>query len=346
MHIVWQQGLLFDGLTARFTGDVQVRSATQTAVAPVLEATLTDCIDFQTIGQSRPTVGQTSGLPYMPREPQNSSTPLVVRPQPELATVFLDGGSTGVYVEGHSLNELGEQVSRDQANVRNLHIDRTRGTLHADGPGWVSSVRRGSPSGVTSGPGSAMALNPSPQPLGPSPSQLTSIHVAFQHEITGNLDRREVTFHQQVQTTYSPAFDFNDTIKADPLAELQEHMMLMQSDALTVTEFVQPTARWFEMRAIGHTQVRGERVDINAPIVQYSSANEVLTIEGDGRAQAQIWMQQATGGPPTRYQGERLRYNLRTGAAETDRVSEIIVPLPPNTKLPKMPTGIGPKMGR
>src|SRR5207247_8911342 len=33
MHIVWQQGLLFDGLTARFAGDVQIRTATQTASA-------------------------------------------------------------------------------------------------------------------------------------------------------------------------------------------------------------------------------------------------------------------------------------------------------------------------
>jgi hypothetical protein len=351
MHIVWQQGLLFDGLTARFNGDVQVRSATQTALAPVLEATLTDRIDFQMIGQSQRSVGQVpvgqaSGLPYRPAGPQNSSIPVSNRPQPELATVFLDGGSTGVYIEGRSLNELGEQVSRDQANVRNLHIDRTRGTLHADGPGWVSSVRRGSPSGVTSGPGSAVSLAPSPQPLASGPSQLTSIHVSFQREITGDLARREITFHQQVQTTYSPALDFNDTIKADPLADLKERMVLMQSDALTVTEFIQPTARWFEMRASGHTQVRGERLDINAPIVQYSSANEVLTIEGDGRAQAQIWMHQATGGPPNRMQGERLRYNLRTGAAETDRVSEINVNLGPNIKLPKMPAGIGPKTGR
>jgi hypothetical protein len=72
----------------------------------------------------------------------------------------------------------------------------------------------------------------------------------------------------------------------------------------------------------------------------------VLTIEGDGRAQAQIWAHQATGDQPTRMQGDRLRYNLRTGAAETDRVSEWVIPLGPNTKLPKMPAGIAPKSGR
>src|SRR5439155_26308409 len=61
MHIVWQQGLLFDGLTARFAGDVQARTATQTASAPILEATLTERLDFQAIGQARPHVGQAPG---------------------------------------------------------------------------------------------------------------------------------------------------------------------------------------------------------------------------------------------------------------------------------------------
>jgi len=170
LHIVWQQGLIFNGLAARFTGDVQVRSATQTALAPVLEATLTDRIDFQTIGQSRPTVGQTPGLPHMPAEQRNGTMPRSDRPQPELATVFLDGGSTGVYIEGRSLNELGEQVSRDQANVRNLLINRTSGRLDAAGPGWVSSVRRGGASLPGSANKSPISQAPNPQPLAPSPT--------------------------------------------------------------------------------------------------------------------------------------------------------------------------------
>jgi len=140
-----------------------------------------------------------------------------------------------------------------------------------------------------------------------------------------------------VQTTYSPAIDFNEVIAADPLAELGERMVLMQSDVLKVTEFIQPAARWFEMRATGHTQVRGSRIDINAPVVEYSSAKEVLTLEGDGRARAQVWMHQAAGGDPNRLEGERLRYNLRTGAIETDVVTDIHINLGPNVKLPKTP---------
>src|SRR5262249_26341875 len=71
MHIVWQQRLVFDGVTARFSGDVQIRTATQVALCPALEATLAQRFDFQAVS------GQ---------------------PQPELARVFLDGGMPGVYI--------------------------------------------------------------------------------------------------------------------------------------------------------------------------------------------------------------------------------------------------------
>src|SRR4029077_3462596 len=50
MHIVWQERLVFDGLTARFVGEVQTRTATQVALAPLLEATLSQRVDFQALG--------------------------------------------------------------------------------------------------------------------------------------------------------------------------------------------------------------------------------------------------------------------------------------------------------
>jgi hypothetical protein len=310
MHIVWQQGFVFDGLTARFNGGVEIRTATQTALTPILEATFRERLDFQAMG------GQ---------------------PQADVAQVFLDGAMTGVYVEGRSFDEFGEQLSREQLRARNLLIDREKGTFHATGPGWVNSVRRGS-AGL---PGSLGTQSPTPPPQAATPNvpePLTSVHVAFEREIDGNLVQREVEFRQQVQTTYSPAHDFNDEIVADPLGNLGERMMLMQSDSLKIIEFIQPDNRWFEMRATGHTRVRGSRVDIDAPVVGYSSANEMLTLEGDGRAKAQVWMHRAAGGDPNRMSGERLRYNLRTGEVQTDVVPGIYFNLENNIKLPKVPS--------
>ena len=76
-----------------------------------LEATLSRRIDFQTMS------GQ---------------------PQAQLARVFLDGGAAGVYLEGRSFDEFGEQLSAEQLKARNLMVDRLAGTLQAAGPGWVN----------------------------------------------------------------------------------------------------------------------------------------------------------------------------------------------------------------
>jgi hypothetical protein len=329
MHLVWQEGLLFNGLVARFAGDVQVRTGTQVALAPVLEATLSQRFDFQAMGG---TAGSSSSADARVGKP-----PVAPNGQPELASVFLDGGMRGVYVENRGSDEFGQQTSREQMKARNLTVDRIAGKLHAAGPGWVNSVRRGS-AGLPGATGSAGSLPAMPSPQVPNQQSidkqpLTSIHVAFEREMVGDLSRREIEFRQQVLTTYSPANDFNDVIAADPLGSLDERMVLMRSDLLTITEFIQPSARWFEMRATGHTTVHGQKIDVDAPIVGYSSDKDVLTLEGDGRAEAKAWLHRTPGDDPARFQGQRLQYNLRTGQMQTDGIKNFHIPLGPNIKI-------------
>jgi len=318
MHIVWQQQLVFDGLTARFSREVQIRTATQVALAPTLEATLGQRFDFQAMG---------------------------AQPQPELARIFLDGGVPGVYIENRSVNEFGEQTSREQVKVRNLTIDRLAGKMHAAGPGWVSTVRRGSGGvpGAPGGPANLLAVNAIPQPAAPlnqaipARQPLTSVHVAFEKEMVGDMARREVEFRQHVLTTYSPANDFNDTLAADPLADLPERMILLESDTLTVRELGEPPSRWFEMEARGHTTVRGTKADVNAPIITYSTAKDTLILRGDGRAKAKVWMSRLPGQAPNWIDAEELRYNLRTGELQQDNASNIHIELGPTGPLKGIP---------
>jgi hypothetical protein len=307
MHLVWQQGLIFDGRVARFAGDVKVRTAMQTVSAPVLEAKLSQRLDFQLLG------GQ---------------------PQPELESIFFDGGQFGVDIKSRTVDEYGEQVSREQMRVRNLLIDRLAGKLHAAGPGWVSTVRRGGAT-LPGSPGTQQPLVLPQQVAAQSGTrQMTSIHVAFEREIVGDLARREIEFRQQVQTTYSPTNDFGNAFAADPLAQMPEGVVLMESDSLKITEIVLESTRWFEMLASGHTKVRGLKVDVDAPIIGYSSATEILSLRGDGRAKAKIWTSPAPGQPATSSTLERLSYNIRTGDMQTDGVGNVHIPLAPGMKLP------------
>jgi lipopolysaccharide export system protein LptC len=345
LHIVWHDGLIFDGLTARITGDVEMRTATpdagqhggtaQLARAPVLEVMLKDRFDFQSMGR-------TPGLPTSTFASQPASSPAG---QPQLARVFLDGGMTGVYGKNDGFDEAGHLVSCEQLRSRNVTMDMLTNELYAQGPGWVSSVRKGSPQG----PG-AIGQEPVAKiqgPVGPpnaEANQLTSIHVAFEKEMVGDLKARQITFHQQVETTYSPANDFADVIAADAIKDLSERVVLMTSDSLKVTEFLQPPPRWIEVEAIGNTKVRGQKFDVDAPIVAYSSQKETIKIEGNGRASAKAWVRQNPGDKPTSFEGERFTYNLRTGAFTPEVVKGIHFNLPPNMKLgvPAMPGGTTP----
>jgi hypothetical protein len=330
MHIVWQERLVFDGLTARFLGDVQIRTATQVALAPAVEATLSQRVDFQAIG------GTAGRAPKPESVGRSTAETRVDKPsvatQPELARVFLDGGMQGVYIENRGLNEFGDQISREKMNVRNLTIDRLAGKMHGAGPGWVNTVRRGS-GGLPGAPGGP----PPPNPAIAANQPLTSVHVAFEKEMVGDMARRQVEFHQHVLTTYSPANDFTDFLVADPLADLPERMILLESDTLAVRELGEPPTRWFEMEATGHTTVRGTKADVNAPIITYSSAKDTLILRGDGRAKAKVWMSRLPGQAPNWIDAEELRYNLRTGELQQDNASNIHIELGPTGPLQGVP---------
>jgi hypothetical protein len=285
MHLVWQQRFNFDGLTARFEGEIQARTATQTAHAPVLEAQLTQRIDFAATG------GQ---------------------PEPELARVKLDGG---VYIESRGLDEQGQQVSREQLQARNLLVDRAAGTLHADGPGWVSTVRRSGATGGSGGvPVSAAAGDQQP---------LTSVHVAFERAIEGNLARREIVFRDRVRTTYSPAREFSDLIVAQSPRDVSERGMLMTSDRLTLTEVIVPGQRWIEVQATENVLAEGRSITVEAASIRYTSDKEILTIEGSTRSNARVWRRTAPGQKEDTMDGQKFKYHLRSGQIELDSINSI-----------------------
>jgi len=316
LHLVWQQKLNFDGSVIRLDGDVQARTATQTVTAKSLEATLNRRIDF-----------------LMPAN----------REKAELAKVRLDGG---VFLTNRGLNDLGEQVSFEQMQVPNLTVDRLTGLLHADGPGWVSTVRRSA--GLPGAPGAPASnqQNPAPPPLMPpgaarptAEQPLTSVHIAFHRALDGDLDKREIQFKEEVRTTYSPAQDFSDRIIVVNVADLTERAVLMTCDLLTVTEFITPVERWVEIQATGRTILQGTKFLVNTPgRLSYTSATEIVTIEGDGRAAARIYWQAAPGEPVSPTEVTKARYNVRTNELlSSSEVKHLDIFIPSKLKLPGRP---------
>ena len=315
LHLEWQKKLDFDGTLIQIEGDVHGRTRLQTVAAQRLEATLSERLDFQ---------APTS------------------REQPELKRIRLSGPS-GVYLTNRGENEFGEQVSFDQAQFPNLTIDldRAAGTLHADGPGWVSTVRRtaglpGAPPAAGASAAPAPIAQPAYPPVPTNQQPLTSIHISYQRALVGRLDKREVEFQREVRTTYSPASAFTDRVVIVTAADMTDKSMLMTSDRLIATEMVTPVQRWIEMQATGRTILEGQTVTVNTPgRLSYSSATEFVTIEGDGRADALIYLRSAPGEQVSPQTIRSARYNIRTGQfdGEVKRL-EFFVPAGKGVKLP------------
>jgi hypothetical protein len=303
LHVTWRDGLTFDGQTVHLEGEIEARTQTQLILARTLDATLSRTIDFN--------------------EPQN-------RQAVDLARLHLDGG---VSVKNSTFDELGAMTAFDEMKFKNLTLDRGAGKLFADGPGWVSSVRSGPPGGAGQG---FPALGPvAAGPVAPGKEKpLTSIHIQFEKRIEGTLAERRIEFQRNVRTTYSPARDFADRIVATRPADLGERGVLLASDTLALTEMLVTGQKWFEMEA-SDALIEGRTFTIRAAKVRYAGDKEVLTIEGNGRTDAEIWHQSVPGEPRTYTSARKLRYWLRDGTFDGEDFNTFdLQQIGPRVKLP------------
>jgi len=272
MNVFWRRSMTFDGTTAVLVGEVQATSKTQRALSETLEVTLARPIDF-----SNP-------------EPQGET---------DVARLRFDGG---VDLENTTLDPLGERTSVEQLQVRNLSIDRKTGALKADGPGWLTSIRKGGAESLTTGPGQVGA----PLPLTASDGgELTHLHIEFRGGISGDTNKHDISFHDQVRAIYASVKDWDTRITMRDLdraglAALGEKGVLLSSDRLTVREMTMPVAstgqKWIEMEASGRTLVEGHTFTARAERISYTTDKEQLVLQGDGRNDAELWYQQVKGG--------------------------------------------------
>ena len=110
----------FDGRQAHFEQAVVARTAALLVRTDVLDAFLQKTIDFA-----------------HPPDPNTKAEAAA------LEQLVCTGGPRGrVELENRSTDEKG-LLSIDRMEAPDLALNRTTGGIHANGPGWVSSVRRG-----------------------------------------------------------------------------------------------------------------------------------------------------------------------------------------------------------
>jgi len=261
LSVDWKGRMDFDGRTAKFLRDVQVRGAEQSPQGEMFDLLVMGHELTVTLNQE---VNMSRDKP-----PENLDVQ-------ELAFVG------GVYLQNTGQRQ-GGQTSYDQLQVRDLTIDHSTGRLHAYGPGWGSSVRYDR---ALAENGPPFAADAAAEP------RLAYVRVDYEDEITGNMTARELTFRGRVRTLYGPVDAWDQTLDPDPAQGLGRGQYLLTSDQLSVADAASRMAgreAGIELTALGNATIEGDAFTARAWRVAYAKAKELVILEGDGRAEAELW---------------------------------------------------------
>jgi lipopolysaccharide export system protein LptA len=294
LTIDWQQQMTFDGRTAHFQETVVATGQHQQLRTESLDVSLQQTIRFDKPDQ---------------------------RQQPQLAQIRCNGG---VLMEGETLDEHG-RASNDKLQVLDLTANLINGDVRANGPGWMTTVRRetGNPLANAAGlPGSAPPADPPPETADADKTQLVFLNVRFQGAILGNMRRREMAFHEQVKTVYGPVATWEGTLDADNPDGLGAEGFLLTCDRLAVTQMPVPTGEGYavELEATGNTLVENRTFTARAARMTYTKAKNLLILEGDGRIDAELSGQKYVGGPVSHAAARKILYGTETKRLSVDGV--------------------------
>ena len=306
LEVTWQGRMDFNGVLAAFERGVVARHERDLLRTELLEVTLDRQIHFDAGTASE---------------------------RPNVKHLACHGGS---YLESHKFDERGKPLSVDKLQTKDLDVDQLTGNIKGQGPGWLSSVRWSDNQSMTpAGPvqpgqlprarhqpgqfppqrraghetASQIRLNHSSQPQ-PKKEQLVFLAVEFQQRMSGNLQRKNMLFEQQVRTVYGNVQAWDDTLNPNAPEELKPGDILMTSQQLAVSEDARSNqasgmARhraYMEMAATGNARVDGKtEAGMNfysqSARLTYSQMKDLLVLEGDGRTDARIFRQTRVGGP-------------------------------------------------
>jgi len=288
LNVAWGGRMDFDGRTARFLRDVQVSSAQQSPQG--------ETFDVLVLGHELAvTLNQEVNL-SRDKPPQD----LDVQQLAVVGGAFLQNtGSRG-----------GNRTSYDQLQVRDLTIDQRSGRLHAEGPGWGTSVRYDR--GLAGNP-----LNPAAEDAGAEP-RLAFVRVDYDDEIEGNIEAREIEFRGRVRTLYGPVDHWDQTLDPDPIAGLAPGQYLLTSDRLAVADVTSPIGTQeagVELTALGNATIEGDAFSARAYRVAYAKAKELVILEGDGRVDAELWRK---GSSTPDFSAKQIRYWTTTQSVQVD----------------------------
>jgi lipopolysaccharide export system protein LptA len=280
--VAWQGRMDFDGQTARFVDRVTTTSGATALHAGSLDVVFTQPMDFSAEGMQR-------GAPR--------------------ADVARIACGSGVRIESQSAAADGSR-SLETLIVRDLVLDRATGDVSGTGPGRLTSTRFGQ--GPALGmPAVAAPGQPAPAAPPSRPDELTYLGVDFQKGLRGNMNRRQMEFHQRVEAIWGPVAGWGETLDPHAPGGLAPRAVAITSDVLGVAQ-APPAAGQrrssMELMAGGNVLVEGESFTARSARLSWSEAKDLLVFEGDGRSDAQLFRQVKVGAPMSSASAGKILY--------------------------------------
>lgn len=299
MTIDWDDGMTFDGRSARFQGQVEVVGPDQRLRAANVEVTLNRQLDAATMRRQR----QQGRL--------------------DIKRVAATGGVT---LEAREYNVDNQLDSIFLLRVPSVTVDRETGDLRASGPGRLTTIRDGFESAGLDQFASDDALrnrrgSSTSETVDPSATK-TFLRVEFQREATGNLYRRVVEFKNRVQVLYGPVGSFNEFIK--PNGPLRKDDLFMTCDQLAVIQRVRASNQrsgeknQFDLVAQGNTVVEGQSFTAQGDQISYEQAKGQMILEGTGSTDAMLSHQARVGSPSSKTVARKILFWPATKSVQVE----------------------------
>ncbi|MCE9557104.1 MAG: hypothetical protein K8T91_27470 [Planctomycetes bacterium] len=299
--VQFAKGLNFDGRTARFDGPVVVRSAERQLQTPQLIVRLSEPIDLT--------------------QPKSNR-------QPQLEKIACIGG---IVMENRTLDVSGQVTAIDRLQAADLTIEQPSGALSATGPGWASTIRAGNNAAL---PGPLAGRAPAAAPADVK-SKLTYVRVRFAQGISGNVNRRELTFADQIACIYSPVADWAAEIEPPRASDLTADQLLLTCDKMTANDLgaagappaiagAKPdSAATIELQALGNARIDAQRFTAEGDRLIYSAGKQLLTLEGAGQADAHLWQKGPNGEATSHAAARKILYWRATNRVQVQDIRNI-----------------------
>ncbi|MFN9368307.1 MAG: hypothetical protein ACK6CT_06005 [Planctomycetia bacterium] len=280
--LTWRGRLDFDGRTAQFHEAAVAETRGTRVSADVLEAVLDRSFTFD--------------------EQSNRDPP------PQLVRF---AGAGAVRIDNESPD--GEARSVQRLHLLHFVFERPSGDFVGHGPGRLTIVRSGPPPVLTPGGGFASpAAMPPVRPVAVAPAaSLTYLGIDFQREVRGNVNRQILEFQQRVEAIHGPVAGWNDAL--DPRAPRGpgKDQVLIKANQLSVAQGPRQAGLprgQIDVQAGGNVEVEAESFTGVSNRLTWSEAKDLLVFEGNGLADARIFMQGKGGNPERSLAAEKLLY--------------------------------------